>query len=114
LPPLSQVENFRSKWPELKAKYGVVHGVVPSAGKGPRVGHLDSLTGILAEMGCVYREIRQGQTPIGDGTRLIYSLRCMRDVIETIALERIEDRLDQMEGASHGNATDHQPHFRAH
>ena len=83
-------------------------------GKGPRVGHLDSLTGILKEMGNVYREMRCGQTEITDGSRLIYSLRCMRDVIETITIERIEDRLDQLEGASHGNATGHQPHFRAH
>jgi hypothetical protein len=53
-----------------------------SGGKGPRVGHLDSLTGILREMGCVYREMRYGSTPICDGAKLIYSLRCMRDVIE--------------------------------
>jgi hypothetical protein len=62
------------------------------------VGHLDSLTGILKEMGCVYREMRQGTTKIADGTRLVYSLRCMRDVLETIAVERLEDRLDELEG----------------
>jgi hypothetical protein len=67
------------------------------SGRGPRVGHLDSLTGILKEMGCVYREMRKGTTPIGDGSRLIYSLRCMRDVIETIALDRLEDRLQRLE-----------------
>jgi len=51
-------------------------------------------------MGNVYREMRQGATKIADGTRLIYCLKCMRDVIETIAVERIEDRLGQLEGAS--------------
>jgi len=35
----------------------------PSGG-GPRVGHLDSLSGILAEMGAVYREMRTGKTAI--------------------------------------------------
>jgi hypothetical protein len=64
--------------------------------QGPRVGHLDTLTGILREMGCVYREMRVGKTEIADGSKLIYSLRCMRDVIETIAIERIEKRLDEM------------------
>jgi hypothetical protein len=84
-------------------------------GMGPRVGHLDSLTGILKEMGNVYREMRQGTTKIADGTRLIYSLKCMRDVLETIAVERLEDRLDQLEGArGHGGTTYDQPHFRPH
>jgi hypothetical protein len=82
---------------------------------GPRVGHLDSLTGILKEMGNVYREMRQGTTKIADGTRLIYCLKCMRDVLETIAVERIEDRLDQLEGArGHGGTTHDQHHLRPH
>lgn len=80
-----------------------------SSGTGPRIGHLDSLTGILAEMGAVYREMRLGSTQISDGTKLIYSLRCMRDVIETIALERIEVRLDQLEGPQ-GHAPDDLPY----
>jgi hypothetical protein len=58
------------------------------------------MSGILAEMGAVYREMRTGKTPIADGTRLIYSLKCMRDVIETVLLERIESRLEQLEGMS--------------
>jgi hypothetical protein len=84
-------------------------------GTGPRVGHLDSLTGILKEMGNVYREMRQGTTKIADGTRLIYALRCMRDVLESLALERIEDRLDQLEGASgHSRTTHDQAHLPLH
>jgi hypothetical protein len=89
-------------------------GASGRTGKGPRIGHLDSLTGILKEMGNVYREMRCGQTEITDGSRLIYSLRCMRDVIETIAIERIEERLQQLEGADHGNAPHHQPLIRAY
>jgi hypothetical protein len=74
----------------------------PSGG-GARVGHLDSLSGILNEMGAVYREMRTGKTAMGDGAKLIYSLRCMRDVLETVVLERIETRLEQLEGMSpHG------------
>ena len=67
------------------------------SGVGPRVGHLDSLSGILSEMGAVYREMRTGKIAMGDGAKLIYSLRCMRDVIEMIMLERIESRFEQLE-----------------
>jgi hypothetical protein len=85
------------------------------SGVGPRVGHLDSLSGILSEMGAVYREMRTGKTPIVDGSRLIYSLKCLRDVIETAALERIESRLEQLEGMStHGHTTSDPPTIRAH
>lgn len=90
-------------------------GASGKTGTGPRVGHLDSLTGILKEMGNVYREMRQGTTKIADGTRLIYSLKCMRDVLETIAVERIEHRLDDLEGASgHSRTTHDQAHLRPH
>ena len=65
--------------------------------QGPQIGHLDLLTGILKEMGNVYREMRFGQTQISDGTRLIYSLKCMRDVIETLTLERLDERLTRLE-----------------
>jgi hypothetical protein len=66
-------------------------------GQGVRIGHLDSLTGILTEMGCVYREMRRGLLPHADGAKLVYALRCMRDVIETMAFERIEERLVKLE-----------------
>jgi len=49
-------------------------GASGGTGTGPRIGHLDSLTGLLKEMGAVYREMRQGTTKIADGTsRLIQS-----------------------------------------
>jgi hypothetical protein len=35
----------------------------------------------------------------------------MRDVLETIAVERIEDRLDELEGATHDQA---EAHLRPH
>jgi hypothetical protein len=85
------------------------------SGKGPRVGHLDSLTGILKEMGNVYREMRYGHTPASDGSRLIFCLKCMRDVIETMSIERIEKRLDEMEGRVHlGDQTNDRPAMRPH
>jgi hypothetical protein len=82
-----------------------------SGGQGPRVGHLDSLTGILKEMGCVYRDMRYGSTPIGDGAKLIYSLRCMRDVIETLMIEKLEARLDEMAERAVSNASERRQHL---
>ena len=62
-------------------------------GKGPRVGHLDTLGGVLREMACVYRECRTGKTAPELGCKLVYILREMRAAIEAEALERLEQRL---------------------
>ena len=78
------------------------------SGTGPRIGHLDSLTGILAEMGAVYREMRLGSTSTGDGTKLVYCLRCMRDVVETMQLEHIKARITQLEEPQ-DHVPDHAP-----
>jgi hypothetical protein len=48
-------------------------------------------------MGCVYREMRLGKTPIADGSKLIFSLRCLRDVIETMVLQRLDERITVLE-----------------
>jgi len=42
--------------------------------------------------------MRYGQTAIADGTKLSFSLRRLRDVLETITLERVEQRLTRLEG----------------
>lgn len=73
----------------------------------PRIGHLDSLSGVLKEMAAVYRESRLGHSSVEDSQKWVSMLRCMRDVIETMALERIEQRLEQLEG---GHVPDNAPH----
>ena len=70
---------------------------VKRTGEGPRVGHLDSLGGILSELQTVYREVRYGQTTPDMGTKLAFMLREMRAVLEAMALERMEKRLDELE-----------------
>jgi hypothetical protein len=66
-------------------------------------------------MEAVYREMRTGKTAMGDGAKLFYSLRCMRDVIETVVLERIESRLEQLEGMSpHGHTAPDRATVRTH
>jgi hypothetical protein len=68
-----------------------------ATGEGPRIGHLDSLTGILKEMQAVYREARVGKTPLPDATKLVFVLKSMREVLEAMALEGIERRLAEMQ-----------------
>ena len=68
-------------------------------GAGPRVGHLDSLTGVLKEMAAVYREMRYKQTNVNEGAKLIFALGTMRTVLETIALEKLQAQLDQVADA---------------
>jgi hypothetical protein len=74
--------------------------VVGKTGKGPRVGHLDSLTGILKEMAAVYREMRLGLTQPAEGSKLVFVLGAMRGVIETMSVERMEARLNELQAAA--------------
>lgn len=62
-------------------------------GPPPRIGHLDSVTGIMREMANVYREVRRGKTNADRGCKLVYMLREMRCCLENQAIERIEARL---------------------
>ena len=82
----------------------------------PQIGHLDSLAGILAEMGAVYREMRMGTTKLDVGTKLVYVLSTMRATVETMVLERIEARLAGLEpqGVQHGHQGSGQSASRPH
>jgi hypothetical protein len=66
--------------------------------KAPRVGPLDKLSGVLREMGSVYRLMRRGDIQPGDGTKLVYVLREIRETVGAVALEgrisALEERLD--------------------
>jgi hypothetical protein len=72
----------------------------PKGGQGeaaPRVGHLDTLSGILAEMRAVYREARLGKTKLDEATKLIYCLKEMRATVEVLALEHIQRKLAELD-----------------
>lgn len=43
--------------------------------------------------------------------RMIYSLRCMRDVIETLVVEKLEARLDEMAERAVSNASERRQHL---
>jgi hypothetical protein len=71
-----------------------------SGGLGPRVGHLDSLAGIMREMACVYREVRTGKTKADLGAKLVFMLRELRACLEAQAMEAMQQRLEALSTAA--------------
>src|SRR5262249_53534144 len=79
---------------------------------------LTTLSGLIAEAARVYRAMRDDRLDHGKGRSLVWVLAQMRAMVETAALERLEQRLDElapsMEGKARGfTSTDH-PSRRAH
>ena len=53
-----------------------------------RIGPLDTVGGVVTELGRVYREARRGQLDVGDATRLAMVLREIRCALEVSEFER--------------------------
>lgn len=62
-----------------------------------RVGRLDSVGGVVKELGRLYRSARNGFVPIGDAAKLAYVLTSIRQALEAGDLEA---RLARLEGAN--------------
>lgn len=62
-----------------------------------RIGPLDSIGGVLRELGRVYREARRGQLATDEASRLVTVLREMRCCIEG---SEVEARLRALEARS--------------
>jgi hypothetical protein len=90
-----------------QAKRGGQGGKRERTGQGPRIGHLDSLGGVVREMSAVYREVRTRKTAPDLGCKLVYILREIRAALEAHVLERLEQRLESIEGAHQDG--DHRP-----
>lgn len=67
---------------------------------------LSTLGGVIAETTKVYRDARSGKLPHDDARSLVWMLSQLRAMLETQGLERIEQRLAELEpsleGRSHG------------
>lgn len=61
-----------------------------------RIGPLNTVGGVVTELGRVYREARRGELDVGDATRLAYILREIRCALE---LSEFEKRLEALESA---------------
>ena len=79
---------------------------------------LTTLSGLIAEAARVYRAMRDNKLDHGKGRSLVWVLSQMRAMVETQALERLEQRLEALapsiEGKPRGfTSTDH-PSRTAH
>ncbi len=53
-----------------------------------RIGRLNTVGGVVTELGRVYREARRGSLDLGEATRLAYILREIRCALEASDIER--------------------------
>ncbi len=53
-----------------------------------RIGRLDTVGGVVTELGRIYREARRGELDVGDATRLAMVLREIRCALESGDIER--------------------------
>ena len=63
----------------------------------PRIGHLDTVGGVVTELGRIYREARRGELEVGDATRLAMVLREIRCALEASDIERRIEALEVKE-----------------
>ena len=61
-----------------------------------RIGRLDTVGGVVTELGRVYRQARRGNLDVGDATRFAMILREIRCALEASDIER---RLEALECA---------------
>ena len=52
-----------------------------------RIGRLDSVGGVVTELGRIYRQARKGELDVGDATRLAMILREIRCALEVSDFE---------------------------
>ena len=64
--------------------------------RGPRIGPLDTVGGVVSEMGRVYRQARRSELDAKDAGRLVYMLTQIRTAIEDGDYER---RIKELEAS---------------
>ena len=80
-----------------------------------RLGHFGSLNQVITALGKTIRAMADGSLDSQVGARICNGLGIMRACLETATLERIEDRLEELEGVKgYGDTAHNQPHLRAH
>jgi hypothetical protein len=79
---------------------------------------LDTLSGLIAEAGKVYRQARDKKLDHAEARSLVWILAQVRGMVETQAIERIEQRLEELapsiEGRNNGHPGANRPARTAH
>jgi hypothetical protein len=91
---------------------------VAKAPKQFKLGHLGTLNQIIIALGKTIRAMADGSIDSQVGSRICNGLGIMRQCLETQTLDRLGERLDQLEGSRAEGvsylAKDDQPHHVAH
>ena len=70
----------------------------PRRPRGPRCPKLNTLGGVVAELGRLYREARRGEVTVGDASKLATILAILRSALEAGALEARVAELERVIG----------------
>ena len=62
-----------------------------------RIGRLDTVGGVVTELGRIYRAARRGELDVGDASRLATILREIRSALEASDIERRIGALEAQE-----------------
>ena len=65
-----------------------------------RIGHLNTVGGVVAELGKVYRHARRGEVDMAEAKALVYCLRELRCALEASDVERRLEELEEAAGQS--------------
>jgi hypothetical protein len=84
-----------------------------------KLGHLGNLNQVIIALGKTIRAMADGNLDSQVGSRICNGLGIMRQCLETQTLDRLGERLDQLEGVrgesvSYGDTKHHQSHHIAH
>ena len=88
----------------------------PPTSKGLNLGPLGNLNQVVKALSKTIRAMADGSIATQDGARICNGLGIMRACLETVTLERIEKKLEQLEGQapSYGNTQRDRATFTAH
>jgi hypothetical protein len=94
-------------------------GAETSSAKRSLIRHpLDTLSGLIAEATRVYRAAREKKLDHAEARSLVWMLAQMRGMVETQALERLEQRLEELapsfESKGHGFTNSDRAHRSTH
>ena len=61
------------------------------------IGKLSTIIGVRKEMARVYRDSRQGAIKTNEGSKLVYMLKMVGELIKDGSLEELSERLEALE-----------------
>ncbi|WP_153002693.1 hypothetical protein [Sphingomonas endophytica] len=99
-PTIEKAVNGSAGWGEAGAKPAIAIDPSPSrtkAGEGKRL-RIESASAARRQMTKIYREMRSGVLDVNKGTKLIYALDQISRAIERETVEKLTQRLDEVEG----------------